>query len=42
MLVELSATVVEELSTPPLLIVKDLHSAIATAFQVAAAQRRLV
>ncbi len=39
---ELSANVVAELSTPPLLIVKDLHSAIATAFQVAAAQRRLV
>jgi len=39
---ELSANVVEELSTPPLLIVKDLHTAIATAFQVAAAQRRLV
>lgn len=39
---ELSAEVVEQLSTPPLLIVKDLHSAIATAFQVASAQRRLV
>lgn len=39
---ELSANVVAELSTPPLLIVKDLHTAIATAFQVAAAQRRLV
>ena len=39
---DLSAEVVEGLSTPPLLILKDLHSAIATAFQVAAAQRRLV
>jgi anti-anti-sigma regulatory factor len=39
---ELSANVVEGLSTPPLLIVKDLHTAIATAFQVASAQRRLV
>ena len=39
---ELSAAVVAELSTPPLLVVKDLHNAIATAFQVARAQRRLV
>ncbi len=39
---ELSAAVVDGLATPPLLVVKDLHSAIASAFQVAAAQRRLV
>jgi hypothetical protein len=34
--------VVEGLSNPPLLIVKELNSAIATAFQVASAQRKLV
>jgi hypothetical protein len=39
---ELSAQVVEGLSHAPLLIVKDLHTAIATAFQVASAQRRLL
>lgn len=39
---ELSQPVVEDLSTPPLLVVKDLNSAIATAFQVASAQRKLV
>jgi anti-anti-sigma regulatory factor len=39
---ELTAAVVAELPTPPLLVVKDLHSAIATAFQVASAQRKLV
>ena len=39
---ELSAPVVEGLSNPPLLIVKDLNSAIATGFQVASAQRKLV
>jgi hypothetical protein len=33
---------VEGLSTPPLLVVKDLNSAIAIGFQVAAAQRKLV
>ena len=39
---ELSAPVVEGLSNPPMLIVKELNSAIATAFQVASAQRKLV
>jgi hypothetical protein len=39
---ELSGEVIAGLSTSPLLVLKDLHSAIATAFQVAAAQRRLV
>lgn len=39
---ELSMPVVEGLSSPPLLVVKDLNSAIATAFQVASAQRKLV
>jgi hypothetical protein len=39
---ELSDPVVAGLSCPPLLVVKDLHSAIATGFQVAAAQRKLV
>jgi len=39
---ELSAEVVAGLSSQPLLLVKDLHSAIATAFQVASAQRKLV
>jgi len=39
---ELSDPVVAGLSSPPLLVVKDLNSAIATAFQVAAAQRKLV
>jgi hypothetical protein len=37
---ELSAPVVDGLRSPPLLVVKDLHAAIATAFQVAGAQRR--
>ncbi len=39
---ELSDPVVAGLSSPPLLVVKELNSAIATAFQVAAAQRKLV
>ncbi len=39
---ELSAPVVAGLSNPPLLVVKDLDSAIATAFQVASAQQKLV
>jgi hypothetical protein len=39
---ELSASVVAGLSSPPLLIVKDLNAAIATAFQVASAQRKPV
>jgi hypothetical protein len=39
---DLSAPVVADLSRPPLLVVKDLHSAIATAFQVACAQRSVV
>jgi hypothetical protein len=39
---ELSEPVVAGLSSPPLLVVKDLNAAIATAFQVAAAQRKLV
>ena len=39
---ELSDPVVAGLSNPPLLIVKELNSAIATAFQVALAQRKLV
>jgi hypothetical protein len=39
---ELSAPVVAGLSSPPLLVVKELNSAIATAFQVASAQRRPV
>jgi hypothetical protein len=39
---ELSAPVIAGLSHPPLLVVKDLHAAIATAFQVAGAQRRPV
>ena len=39
---ELSGPVVEGLSSPPLLVLKDLNSAIATGFQVASAQRKLV
>jgi hypothetical protein len=39
---ELAHPVVEGLSSPPLLVVKDLNAAIATGFQVAAAQRKLV
>jgi hypothetical protein len=39
---ELSAPVVAGLASPPLLVVKDLHAAIAAAFQVAGAQRRPV
>jgi hypothetical protein len=39
---ELSMPVVEGLSSPPLLVLKDLNTAIATAFQVASAQRKLV
>jgi hypothetical protein len=39
---ELSAPVVAGLASPPLLVVKDLHAAIAAALQVAGAQRRPV
>jgi hypothetical protein len=39
---ELSEPVVAGLSNPPLLVVKELNSAIATAFQVASAQRKLL
>jgi hypothetical protein len=39
---DLSVSVVAGLSSPPLLILKDLNAAIATAFQVASAQRKLV
>jgi hypothetical protein len=38
----LSEAVVRELSRPPLLVRKDLHDAIAAAFQIAEAQRRAV
>jgi hypothetical protein len=34
--------VIAELEQPPLLVVKDLEQAIATAFQIAQSQRRLV